>query len=130
MRFAAGAVLAVVGVALLFGAYTSWLALLLSWVRRVSRVAVPIALIAAGAYVVWGARNGRFDRFADHMGTGRGVLIRSSSDRRVAGVCGGIAQYFGIESMFVRTVAVLLGLASPLLTLIVYGVLAAVLSRA
>ena len=29
-------------------------------------------------------------------------LYRSETDRRVAGVCGGIAEYFGIDSTLVR----------------------------
>ena len=29
-------------------------------------------------------------------------LMRSSTDRKIAGVCGGIAEYFGIDSTLVR----------------------------
>lgn len=39
-------------------------------------------------------------------------LVRSESDRMVAGVCGGLAQYLGVETVFVRLAFVLLGLAS------------------
>jgi phage shock protein C len=35
-------------------------------------------------------------------------LMRSTSDRKIAGVCGGIAEYFDIDSTFVRLVWVLL----------------------
>src|SRR5438093_11302280 len=31
-----------------------------------------------------------------------GVLARSESDRRIAGVCGGLARYFGIDPVLVR----------------------------
>ncbi len=31
-------------------------------------------------------------------------LCRSSTDKRLAGVCGGIAQYFGIDSTIVRLI--------------------------
>jgi phage shock protein C len=38
-------------------------------------------------------------------------LTRSATDRRLGGVCGGIAEYFGIDPLFVRLVFVAAGLA-------------------
>ena len=38
------------------------------------------------------------------------TLRRSRSDRRLAGVCGGLAAYFGISPTVVRIIFVLLGL--------------------
>ncbi|MDO4432737.1 MAG: PspC domain-containing protein [Aerococcaceae bacterium] len=35
-------------------------------------------------------------------------LKRSSTDRKIAGVCGGIAEYFGIDAVIVRVLFVLL----------------------
>jgi phage shock protein C len=35
-------------------------------------------------------------------------LLRSTSDRKIAGVCGGIAEYFDIDSTLVRLIWVLL----------------------
>ena len=35
-------------------------------------------------------------------------LMRSTSDRKIAGVCGGIAEYFDIDSSLVRLIWVLL----------------------
>ncbi len=35
-------------------------------------------------------------------------LYRSTTDRMIAGVCGGIAEYFGIDPVIVRIVAVVL----------------------
>ena len=35
-------------------------------------------------------------------------LYRSTSDRMLAGVCGGIAEYFGIDPVFVRLITVLI----------------------
>ena len=37
-------------------------------------------------------------------------LYRSRSDRRIAGVCGGLAEYFGIDPALVRIVFVILAL--------------------
>src|SRR5690348_4072350 len=37
-------------------------------------------------------------------------LMRSTTDRRIAGICGGIAEYFEIDSTIVRLMAVVLAL--------------------
>ncbi len=37
-------------------------------------------------------------------------LTRSRTDRKIAGVCGGFAEYSGIDANIVRLVMVLLGL--------------------
>ena len=34
--------------------------------------------------------------------------MRSATDRKIAGVCGGIAEYFGVDSTLVRLIWVLL----------------------
>ena len=39
-------------------------------------------------------------------------LMRSETDRFFVGVCGGIAAYLGVDSVFVRLAFVLLALAS------------------
>lgn len=129
IQIVVGAIIVLFGVLLLLGLYASWWAAMLSWLRFASRLALPVALIAVGIYTVRRARQGGLDHFFTANGARGGYLSRSESDYRIAGVCGGIAQYFGIESMFVRLVAVLLGLASPLLMLIAYGVLAAALGH-
>lgn len=52
-------------------------------------------------------------------------LARSTNDRMFAGVCGGLARYFGIDSTLVRLVfvlAVLSGL-SPLIYVILWVVM-------
>lgn len=39
-------------------------------------------------------------------------LCKSSTDRKICGVCGGIAEYFGIDSTVVRLIFVIFGLVS------------------
>ena len=120
-----GAVLVVLGFVLLLGSYTTWCAVFIAWLRRIMRFVTPVALIAFGVYMLWASRNGKFETYFGQAGgqAAAKVFRRSKSDRRIAGVCGGIAQYFGIDSVLVRIVAVLFAFASPLLTLIAYGVL-------
>lgn len=50
-------------------------------------------------------------------------LTRSATDRMIAGVCGGFAQYFNVDSVLVRLLFVLLVLAG-----VVPGVLAYILA--
>ncbi|MCP5100362.1 MAG: PspC domain-containing protein [Chloroflexi bacterium] len=38
-------------------------------------------------------------------------LMRSTDDRMFAGVCGGLAQYFGVSTTIIRALFVLFGLA-------------------
>lgn len=42
------------------------------------------------------------------MGIQGKKLTRSLTDRRLAGVCGGIAEYLEIDSMFVRVLFIIL----------------------
>ena len=48
-------------------------------------------------------------------------LLRSRSDRRIAGVCGGLADYFDLDSTIVRVVWVILTIVP---CAIIFGVLA------
>lgn len=49
-------------------------------------------------------------------------LKRSSTDKSIQGVCGGIAEYFGISSFFVRFIFVIIPIIP--VTLLVYIILA------
>lgn len=46
-------------------------------------------------------------------------LYRASIDKKICGVCGGIAHYFGVDSTLVRLIAVVLFFAGGL-SLLVY----------
>ncbi len=46
-------------------------------------------------------------------------LTRSHYDRKIAGVCGGVAEYFGIDSTIVRILFVLFAL-TPINGVLVY----------
>lgn len=50
-------------------------------------------------------------------------LYRSKKDRMIAGVCGGLAEYFNIDPVIVRLVAVLLLLPGGLPGLVPYIIL-------
>ncbi len=50
-------------------------------------------------------------------------LYRSRTDRKIAGVCGGIAEYFNIDPTVIRVIAILLLLPGGLPGLLPYIVL-------
>jgi phage shock protein C len=73
------------------------------------------------------------DRFCSQCGssTGRGVrppvvgnlynrLARPREDRKVAGVCAGIARYMGVDVTVVRVLMIVLAIWPPAVGLIVY----------
>ena len=49
-------------------------------------------------------------------------LYRSTTDRKIAGVCGGIAEYFSMDPTFVRAIFIALALAGGI-GLVAYGVM-------
>jgi phage shock protein PspC (stress-responsive transcriptional regulator) len=73
----------------------------------------PIVLVGMGIFVIYLASAGVFSRHqpteftfsAPQPGT---RLYRSRSDRHLAGVCGGLANYFGMDPTIVRIIAVAL----------------------
>ena len=56
-------------------------------------------------------------------------LYKSNSDKKICGVCGGIAEYFGIDSSTVRLITVLLVLFAGM-SIWVYIIAALVLDKA
>lgn len=51
-------------------------------------------------------------------------LYKSQHDRKICGVCGGIAEYFNVDSTLVRLIFILLGLTT---SGVVFYILAALL---
>jgi len=46
---------------------------------------------------------------AAQIHTGK-ALVRSATDRKIGGVCGGLAEYFGVDSTLVRLASVILAI--------------------
>lgn len=49
-------------------------------------------------------------------------LERSMTDKYIAGVCGGIAQYLGVDPTVVRVIFIVLALAGVFPGLLAYGI--------
>lgn len=54
-------------------------------------------------------------------------LYKSRYDRKLCGVCGGIGEYFGIDSTLVRLIMVLIALVSAGFPVAIFYIVAAVL---
>ncbi len=91
---------------------TVGLLFIVSYLGRPSNVGLPEASPAASA---------------GHEG--RRQLHRSTRDRKLLGVCGGIAEYFDIDSTIVRLLFIVLALSSFGVAILAYVVLALVLAE-
>ena len=54
-------------------------------------------------------------------------LYRSSEDRMIAGVCGGMGEVYGIDPTLLRLGLVLVGLATAILPMLVVYILATII---
>ena len=52
-------------------------------------------------------------------------LYRSKTDSKIAGVCGGIGEYFNMDPMIVRIITILLVLATGIFPIVIAYILAA-----
>jgi phage shock protein C len=68
----------------------------------------------------------RFDRYAFRQSK---KLYKSRSDKKLAGVCGGLAKYFGISSTVVRLLFVITLFAGSGMSFLIYIALAIVLDK-
>lgn len=127
----------VIGVVLvLFGVWGLVNAVLPSWVwtmlgttvRALWGILWPVMLVAAGVYLLWGVKAGKFTGFA--QGGSPRPLRRSRADKRLLGVCGGIAYYFGIDSTVVRVMAVIMLVLFPPSAVVAYLVVSLLIPSA
>ena len=79
----------------------------------VAGIAWPVAIIVVGLLVIYAVRQGKL-----HVAGQR--LMRSTSNRKIAGVCGGFAAYLGIDAVFVRIMWIVLLFASLGTALLIY----------
>lgn len=54
-------------------------------------------------------------------------LYRSRTNRMISGVCGGIAEYFGIDETLVRLAVVLLMLVSRVIPFVIFYIIASII---
>ncbi len=94
---------------------------LIAFFSSVARFVWPMVLIIAGFFILWAVKKGKFDGFVERQT--HGEFRRSRTDQRLAGVCGGIAYYFGVDSTMVRIMVVILTALFPLFVFVAYMVM-------
>ncbi|MBX2990336.1 MAG: PspC domain-containing protein [Bacteroidetes bacterium] len=105
---------------------------------------VPVLLILAGVAFLWGGRNSltKPATAAPDQATGEPVpsyseeqsqqprrLYRSFTDSKLFGVCGGLGEYFGIDSTIVRILFLVAAFASGGIVLLGYILMAIILPK-
>jgi len=110
---------------LLFG--FSGFRFVVDWFRSIVVYLWPTALIVAGIYLVWAGKNGKLKGF--QQVNWNKPFGKSFTDKRIAGVCGGIASFFGVDSTIIRVLVVVLFVVSPWFTVIAYILAAIFLPR-
>jgi phage shock protein PspC (stress-responsive transcriptional regulator) len=139
-----GIIVVIIGVTLLFDYYDVF-SVTSMW-HSFGGLALPVVIILIGGALLFGREqsepessaqvpqsglaNGEnpgaplgLSRESDfHVSADGRKLIRSTYDKKIAGVCSGLAEYLNIDSTIVRLIYVLLTLASFGLALILYVV--------
>ena len=126
-----GIIIVIIGVTLLFDYYDIF-SFTSMW-HSFGRLALPIVFILIGGALLLGRERREAHSFQRILRTGNYEstpegevkvehkrLLRSVHDKRIAGVCGGLAKYFDIDSTIVRLLYVLLAFASFGLALVLY----------
>lgn len=120
----AGSVFVAVGAWGIFNAYFTvpwWNAVLNKMSRVMDRVR-PVDIVALVVFLVWATRSGRLRNV--FRANGESPLSRSRTDRKIMGLCGGFAQHQGLDSTVIRIAVLLLLIAFPLFTTVIYLLLA------
>lgn len=91
--------------------------------RIVRQASLPIALVLVGVLIIIIASRSR----GTTISVGGKALRRSRGNRMIAGVAGGLAEYFGIDATLVRLAWVALTLAAPATGIIAYIIAAIVM---
>lgn len=106
---------------------SSWWGIISSTLSRIFSFVWPALLIGAGVYIVWAAKKGKFKQLSFDR-TRR--IQRSVIDKRISGVCGGLAQYLSIDSSLVRIIVLVLFFLSPLATSLLYIAASIIITKA
>jgi phage shock protein C len=105
-------------------------------------VVLAVLLILAGVAFLWGGRNSLHTRSTPSAATDSDVnqhaqpapsarrLYRSFMDSKLFGVCGGLGEYFGIDSTIVRMLFLIGAVASGGIVVIGYIIMAILLPKA
>ena len=128
----AGIIVVIIGISLLVGYYNIFY-IDSAW-RNFGRLFLPVIIILIGGALLMGRQKkekepSEIHNESLHTGVETRKLVRSVRDRKIAGICGGLAEYFAVDSTIVRLLFVLLVFASFGLAIILYFVCAFVIPK-
>jgi phage shock protein PspC (stress-responsive transcriptional regulator) len=83
-------------------------------IELVISIAGPLAIIAGGILLMIAARKGSLD-----LPKGK-KLFRSLKNKKIGGVCGGIAEYISVDAALVRVVAIVVAILCFYVTIPLY----------
>jgi len=124
-----GAILIIVGLALLADQLHYRLMFFWPFQRFDAEILIAVAIIGLGLYLVLRKPSEKEAGAPGERGeSGEPVaysrrLTRSVSDRKIGGVCGGIAKYFNIDPAIVRVLFVVFAVAAFFLAIVTYIVM-------
>ncbi|MDR3053400.1 MAG: PspC domain-containing protein [Coriobacteriales bacterium] len=84
---------------ILFG---NWFGEIWRVITTVLNILWPLVLVAAGVALVVAAQKGKLELPSNKK------LFRSTRNKKIAGVCGGLAAYFSIDPLVVRVIFLIL----------------------
>lgn len=128
----AGIIVVIIGISLLVGYYNIFYVDAM-W-RSFGRLVLPVIIILIGGALLLGRQKkekepSEIHNESLHTGVETRKLARSVRDKKIAGVCGGLAEYFSVDPTIVRLLLVLLVFASFGLAIILYFVCAFVIPK-
>jgi len=142
-----GVIVFIVGIILLFHRFDVSPLVSIPWfgfldLRSIGRLMLPVLIILIGSFLLMGRESELFEEASEReparaikSSTENGEinerkrLYRSVHDQKIVGICGGLAEYLGVDSTFIRLSAVLLAMASFGMALILYLVFALVIPK-
>lgn len=82
----------------------SWYSEIWKTISLVINIAWPVVIIAGGIALMIAAKKGKLNLSSDRK------LYRSVYNRKLGGVCGGIAEYLGVDPAIVRIITIVLAI--------------------
>lgn len=127
--FVIGLIMVLFGIARLItmGYGPSWWTSLVTITLQTFGYLWPMALMTMGGVLLWAGMTHQLDTVIERRFNR--PLRASSQDVRIAGVCGGLAEFSGLSSVLVRVLFVLLFFVFPWFGVALYLVLLIALNR-
>ncbi len=127
-----GAILVIIGLGMFFNRMRYWY-FMPDWLYPIFSLQTffALALIGAGVFFIFYMfRNGDSGKGIENpiSGLTNGTLFRSTTDKKISGVCGGIGEHFKIDPTIIRVLWIVVSLSTGLVPgVIIYLILAVVI---